>query len=163
MTGIVDGRPYRLDVTANIDRDSYTIAIAGFPASYLTGATITAPIRSAGGVTTVGSWTVAFNGTLGTIDMSLPQSALAAIGQGAFDYVLLATLADLSKPPLLAGLLRITRGGKLAAANNASVTVELVDTGAEITITQILGSGVTAIDGGIFGQSQSDSIDGGSL
>lgn len=161
MTTKVDGRPYHVDVAAHLDRDAPRILISGLASGWLTGATVTAPIRSRLTTTEVEAWACDVDATAGTIELSLTQAEAAALGAGAYDWVLLITLANGGKPALLAGTLRLHRVGRPSRTAFSAVQVTLSDTGAEFTIEQVVSDSVTALDGGTASGTGSDTIDGG--
>lgn len=159
MSTRLDGRPYKIDVTANPEMDSKSLLVSGFPDAYLYAATVTAPIWQLGTTTAAGAaWTVVFDDT--TITLSLPQADVELIGQGRYEWALLVEVADGTKPSLIAGTLIVSRDARPSTSvSNVSFTQSQVS--AEITIEQIVATGVSVIDGGTPTGSGSDTLDGG--
>ncbi len=158
MTLKIDGRPFRIDVTANPEMDSKTLLLSGFPALYLYGATASGPVWQLGTDTSAGAWTVTVNAD--TIEMALSQSDIEAIGQGRYEWALILALADGSKPSLIAGAFIVSRDAR-PSTSITSASFAQDGTGATITIEQTIASGIASIDGGTPSDPGTGSIDGG--
>lgn len=155
----IDGRPYKIDVYANPALDGPGISITGFPATYLDGATVTAPVYVLGTTTAADAdWTVTVGAT--SITLSMPQADVALIGDGRYSWSLIPVLASGAKTPIIGGTLYVSRDNK-PSTSSTSVTFASDPIEADITIEQVVGAGIDVIDGGSPSGSGSDILDGG--
>lgn len=156
-----DGRPYRIDCLANPDTDGPSILIQGFPAGYLAGATVTAPVRH-GRDPADAAWSVAVGAT--SITLSMPQADVAAIGYGTYTWSLLMALASGGKPPVVGGFLSIDNGFAPTYQVLQIGTIEIDPIGVDValTFTQVLTDALTILTGGNAAGSGTDIITGGS-
>ena len=161
MATKIDGRSYQIDVDASIYHDGRSLLLTGWPEGYLDSALAEAPIYQIGTDTQLGEWRVVVDTVAGELVMTLSQDDIAALGEGTFVYELILELLDGSQPDLIGGTLRISRSHR-RTSSTTSTTVDLVPTGATVTIEQIIGSGVSIIDGGDAASSGLGDIDGGS-
>jgi len=159
MASKIDGRPYKIDVYANPALDGPGISITGFPATYLDGSTVTAPVYVVGTTTAADAdWTVTVGAT--SIVLSMPQADVASIGDGRYSWSLVTALASGAKPPIIGGTLYVSRDNK-PSVSTTSVTFASDPIATDITIQQVLADSVDVIDGGVPAGVGSEVVDGG--
>ncbi len=155
----VDGRPLKVDVYANPTLDAEGILISGFPDAYLTGAVASASVLNLGTQTVAGAaWTVVVGAN--SLTLSMPQAAVALIGEGRYTWTLILETAAGAKPSLIGGAFLVSRDYKPTSVP-VSDTFASDPIGIDITIEQIVSSGAEVIDGGNAASSGSDILDGG--
>lgn len=159
MATKLDGRPYKIDVYANPALDAEGILISGFPADYLTGASVTAPVWNLGTTTAAGAaWTVSVDST--SITLTMPQASVALIGEGRYTWTLLVDLASGLMPPIIGGSLIVSRDFK-PTTTTVSETFGSDPIGVDITIEQVVAITSAVLDGGGPADDDGDTYDGG--
>lgn len=151
----LDLRPREVNITARPGTD---ITIACTVEDWaLTSPTVTAEIKNRDGTpAAVTTWGV---GVLGqVITLTLDEADTELLGQGAFTYALVVTVAGNTLSPF-AGILSLSdKATRAPVVSSSSVSTEA---GATITISPILIGDATLIDGGTA-TGGDELIDGGS-
>lgn len=158
MATKVDGTAYRIDVKTSIYHDGASLLVEGFPDGFLTGAAAEAPIFNFGTEVEAGEWNVEIDDT--TVLLSLPKADVEALDVGSYEYELILDVADGSAPPIIGGLLTVSKDRR-RTNTSASYSVDVVPVGATVTIEQVVALGSVTLDGGGPEDDDGDTYDGG--